>query len=216
MAQWVVFGFGNYVSDIFDIITSRGGRVETVVMNIVPTDEQLGNLKRRISLLGYDVNIIELAQFRPQDGESYSLGFVSGREKLVHNLKQSYQIGFSSLVHPTAYLAAGVSTGEGVCIGPHAVLAPNCRVGDFSMINRSSSIGHDVVLGDFSTVGPGVTIAGMVKIGRKTTVGIGATIVNDISVGENSVVGAGSVVLDDVPSGVVVVGTPARILRRND
>jgi acetyltransferase-like isoleucine patch superfamily enzyme len=72
------------------------------------------------------------------------------------------------------------------------------------------------VLEEYSTIAPGVSIGGMVRIGRRTTIGIGATIINDLSIGHNSMVGAGSVVIKDVPDDVVVVGSPAKFLRRNE
>jgi hypothetical protein len=53
MSQWVIFGFGNYISDIFDIIHANRGKIRAIVSNITPTKEQLANLKRRIKLLGY-------------------------------------------------------------------------------------------------------------------------------------------------------------------
>jgi hypothetical protein len=51
MRQWVVFGFGNYLSDIFDIIHSNKETIKAIVRNIEPTQEQLENLKLRITLL---------------------------------------------------------------------------------------------------------------------------------------------------------------------
>jgi acetyltransferase-like isoleucine patch superfamily enzyme len=36
------------------------------------------------------------------------------------------------------------------------------------------------------------------------------------TIGVRAIVGAGSVVVDEVPPGAVVVGNPARILRRSD
>jgi acetyltransferase-like isoleucine patch superfamily enzyme len=41
----------------------------------------------------------------------------------------------------------------------------------------------------------------------------GAIILPGVTIGENSVVGAGSVVTRSIPSGVVVAGNPARIIR---
>ena len=216
MRQWVVFGFGNYLSDIFDIIHSNKETIKAIVRNIEPTQEQLENLKLRITLLGYEVPITDLGDFHPRKNERYCYGFITGRHKLVHSLKRSHNINFSSPIHKTAYLAANSSHGEGVCIGPHSIIGPNSHIGDFSVINRASSIGHDTVLREFSTISPGVAIAGMVKIGRNTFIGIGAAIADGISIGDDSIVGAGSVVLDDVPQGVVVVGAPAKILRKNE
>jgi sugar O-acyltransferase (sialic acid O-acetyltransferase NeuD family) len=216
MDQWVVFGFGHYLSDVLDIIHANEGRVKAIVNNIDPTAEQLKDLKRRVALLGYKVSIVDLQDFRLQKPEKYCYGFINGRDKLIPHLKRTYKIKFSNLIHPTAYLGSNVACGEGICVGPHAVVAPNCMIGDFCIINRASSIGHDTVLGNYSTINPGVSVAGMVKIGTRTTLGIGAIIVNDISIGNNSVVGAGSVVLHDIPDGVVVVGNPAKFLKRNE
>lgn len=216
MRQWIVFGFGNYLSDVFDLIRVSQGRIKKIVNNIKPTKEQWEDLKRRIALLGYDVPIVELDNFQPERSEGYCCGFINGREKLIPILKKKYKIRFSCLIHPTACLGSNVSISEGVCIGPNSVIAPNCSIGDFSIINRAASIGHDTVLEEYSTIAPGVSIGGMVRIGRRTTVGIGATIINDLCIGHNSMVGAGSVVIRDVPDDVVVVGSPAKFLRKNE
>ena len=213
--QLVVFGFGEYISDIFDIIHSNKWEIKAVVGNICYTEEEKNGLKRRLASQEYEIPFMNLDSFCKEDGEKYCYGINSPRIELVKSLKRSHNIKFSDLIHQSAYLGSNVSLGEGVCIGPHAVIGPNCRIGDFSLINRASTIGHDVELGDYATIAPGVAIAGLVKVGCKTTIGIGATVIEKIRIGDNSIVGAGSVVLDDVPEGVVVVGTPARILRKN-
>lgn len=216
MKQWVVFGFGNYLSDIFDLIQANQGRIKEIVNNIKPTKKQWEDLKRRVAFLGYNVPIVELDDFQLDKNERYCCGFINGRDKLIPLLKQKFEIELSCLIHPAACLCSNVSYSEGVCIGPNSVIAPNCSIGDFSIVNRAASIGHDTVLEEYSTIAPGVSIGGMVRIGRRTTIGIGATIINDLSIGHNSMVGAGSVVIKDVPDDVVVVGSPAKFLRRNE
>jgi len=216
VSQWIVFGFGNYLSDIFDIIGARQGRVKAIVGNLNYSEEKRNNLSRRLSLLGYEVRYWQLEDFRPSSEEQYCCGFISGRDQLATRLKREYEIRFANLIHPTSYIGSSVSIGEGFVMGPHSVVAPNCRIGDFVIINRATSVGHDSSLGDFATLAPGATIGGNVGIGRKSVVGIGATIVNDVNIGENAIVGAGSLVLKDVPDHVVVVGSPTHILRRNN
>lgn len=215
MDQWVVFGFGNYLSDIFDIIHSNCGTIKTIVGNISYTEEEINNLHRRLAFLEYQPFVTNLESFHKQEGEKYCYGVNGPRFKLIKAIKQSHNIKFSSLIHPTAYVGSNVSLGEGVCIGPHAVIGPNSKIGNFCLINRASTIGHDVVLDDYATIAPGVAVAGLVNVGRKTTIGIGATVIDQISIGQNSMVGAGSVVVRDVPDGVVVIGTPAKVLRKN-
>jgi sugar O-acyltransferase (sialic acid O-acetyltransferase NeuD family) len=213
--QWIVFGYGNYLSDIFDAIHANQGRVREIVNNIQPTEQQLRDLKRRIALLGYHVPVLDLDEFHPQMDERYCCGFLNGRDKLIPHLKKDFKLKLSCLIHPAAHLGSNISYGEGVFIGPVSVIGPNCIIGDFSLINRAASIGHDTVLEEYSTISPGVSIGGMVRIGTNAKVGIGATILNDLTIGKNSIIGAGSVVINDVPESVVVVGSPAKFLRKN-
>jgi sugar O-acyltransferase (sialic acid O-acetyltransferase NeuD family) len=215
MDQWVVFGFGEYLADIFDIIHCNGGKIRAVVGNITYTGVEEDNLKRRLSAQNYNIPILYLDYFHQKKDEKYCYGINGPRLKLVKSLKKSHDIKFSCLIHPTAYLGSNVSIGEGVCIGPHAVVGPNCKIGNFCLINRAATIGHDVELAEGSTIAPGVNIAGLVNVGCRTTIGIGATVIEKIHIGMDSIVGAGSVVLEDVPDEVVVVGTPARVLRKN-
>ncbi len=53
-----------------------------------------------------------------------------------------------------------------------------------------------------------------VHIGKGAWIGAGATILPGVTVGDNAVVGAASVVTHDVPADVVVVGNPAKFIRR--
>lgn len=53
-----------------------------------------------------------------------------------------------------------------------------------------------------------------VLLKRNCWIGAGATILPGVTVGENAVVGAAAVVTHDVPPNTVVVGNPARIIRR--
>lgn len=216
MDEWVIFGYGNLLSDIFDNIHANRGRIKAIVNNIDPDEAQRRDIEYRRSLLGYDAPVIELDDFRPADGEKYCYGFIKGREGLISALKEKHGLLFSSLVHPTAYCGSNVRFGEGVVIGPQTVIAPNCILGDFSFINRGLNIGHDTQLGAYSTISPGASIAGMVRIGRNTTVGIGATVIDGITIGSDSFVGAGAVVVRDVPDNVVVAGVPAKVLRTNE
>ena len=49
---------------------------------------------------------------------------------------------------------------------------------------------------------------------RRASIGSGATVLCGVTVGEGAIVGAGSVVTRDVPAWTVVVGNPARVVRR--
>jgi acetyltransferase-like isoleucine patch superfamily enzyme len=68
--------------------------------------------------------------------------------------------------------------------------------------------------GDLQTGDDWVVEKTLVKKGA--SIGSGCTILSNITIGERAIVGAGSVVTRDVPPDVIVVGNPARVLRRID
>jgi UDP-2-acetamido-3-amino-2,3-dideoxy-glucuronate N-acetyltransferase len=53
-------------------------------------------------------------------------------------------------------------------------------------------------------------------IRKGASIGAGAIVLPGLTIGERAMVGAGAVVTNDAPAEVVVVGNPARLLRRID
>ncbi|MBE6229436.1 MAG: hypothetical protein E7119_02460 [Bacteroidales bacterium] len=51
-------------------------------------------------------------------------------------------------------------------------------------------------------------------IGDNVTLGATVTIIGDVHIGNNVIIGAGTVVVKDIPDNCVVVGNPARIIKR--
>jgi maltose O-acetyltransferase len=54
-----------------------------------------------------------------------------------------------------------------------------------------------------------------VTIGDDTWIGGNVTILPGVHIGADVVIGAGSVVTRDIPDGVIAVGNPCRVLRKN-
>lgn len=61
-----------------------------------------------------------------------------------------------------------------------------------------------------------IVICKPVHIKKNAWIGANATILPGVTIGENSVVGAASVVTKDVPDNVVVVGNPAKVIKKID
>ena len=133
----------------------------------------------------------------------------------------------------------GATVGAKAHVGPYAYLRPgarlakNAKVGTFvevkaSEIGEGSKVPHlsyvgDTVIGRDVNVGAATVTVNYdpeTKIKAKTVIGDGAKIGSDtmliapVKVGKRAVTGAGSVVTKDVPAETVVVGNPARTLRK--
>ena len=55
-----------------------------------------------------------------------------------------------------------------------------------------------------------------IRICENSWIGIDVIVLAGVTVGRNSVVGSGSIVREDVPDRSIVVGSPARLVRRYD
>lgn len=130
----------------------------------------------------------------------------------------------------------GCTVGEGTRVGAFVEIQKNAIVGRNCKIQSHSFICEGVEIGDEVFVGHGVTFInykhpratradGMpqderdwqvipTRVGTRASIGSGATILCGVVIGDGAMVGAGSVVTRDVPPFSVVVGNPARILRR--
>ena len=130
-------------------------------------------------------------------------------------------------VHATAWVADSaqvigkVHLAEGASIWYGAVLRGD---NDLISIGRNSNVQDGSVLhsdhGIGLTLGEGVTIGHQVMlhgctIGDNTLVGIQSVILNGARIGRDSIVGAGALVTEgkQFPDGVLIVGTPARVVR---
>jgi acetyltransferase-like isoleucine patch superfamily enzyme len=60
----------------------------------------------------------------------------------------------------------------------------------------------------------GVIVSRYVRIGEGTWLAPNASIRERITIGKNALIGTGAVVVKNVGDGVVVVGNPAKVLRR--
>jgi len=120
--------------------------------------------------------------------------------------------------------------GNWVSIGTHSVVEHHVRIEDHVRIHSQAFIPEYSTLMTNCWIGPNVVLTNAlhplcpkvkecmrgatVEPGAK--IGANATLLPDITIGRNALVGAGSVVIDDVPAGVVVAGSPARVLKPVD
>jgi acetyltransferase EpsM len=122
---------------------------------------------------------------------------------------------FATLIHPSAIIPKGYcSIGNGVLMAPLAQLSPDTTIEDNCILLPNSFVGHDSTLRRFAHIASNAVVGANVDVGRAVHVGTNATIREKIKIGDFSLIGSGSVVLNEVEPNSIVVGNPAKLLRK--
>lgn len=151
------------------------------------------------------------------------------------------RIGAGTTIHPLTVIETDVIIGKGCQIGPFArirkgvTIKDGASIGNFvevvrSTISKGARIKHltyvgDAEIGENVNIGAGTIVANYdgrnkytTRIKRGAFIGSGSILVAPVTIGAQAVTGAGTVVTKNknVPDRTIVVGVPARILRKND
>lgn len=119
----------------------------------------------------------------------------------------------ANLIHPSVDMDM-VSIGTGNYIQEGVKIQAAVKIGNNSSIHQGSLIPHECSIGDSVFIAHGVTLSGEVVIEDGAFIGAGAIILPKVTVGKWAIVGAGSLVTKDVASDTVVVGVPAKPIRK--
>ena len=129
----------------------------------------------------------------------------------------------------------GCEIGDETKIGAFVEVQKNASIGRRCKVSSHTFICEGVTIEDYVFIGHGVTFINdtypraanpdgtlqtekdwkveRTVIKRGASIGSGSTILSNVTIGENAIIGAGAVVTKDVAANVIVVGSPARVLR---
>ena len=123
----------------------------------------------------------------------------------------------------TVMIAEGARVGGDVTLGKYVNIWYNAvlrgdegaiTVGEETNIQDGAVLHEETVVGKGCTIGHNAIVHGCI-VGDNTLVGMGAIILNGARVGSNCIVGAGALVTGkmDAPDGVMLLGSPAKVVR---
>lgn len=148
----------------------------------------------------------------------------------VHPLSdvQANQIGDGTRIWQFCVVFAGAKIGANCNICAQVLIENDVVIGDNVTIKSGVQLWDGVRIEDNVFIGPNATFTNdlfprskvypkeflqtVVKAGA--SIGANATILPGVTIGENAMVGAGAVVIKDVPAGAIVIGNPAKLVRK--
>jgi acetyltransferase-like isoleucine patch superfamily enzyme len=194
------------------------------------------------TVLGDGVRVLEHAVVGKQP--SLAASSTARREPLPPTvIGDGTVISTGAIVFAGSRIGARCIVGDQSCIRERVAMGDDCVLGRGSLIENDTTVGAgtriqaEAYVTAYSTLEEDVFIAPCVvttndnfmgrterrrelmkgtTIRRSARVGGGAVICPGVEIGEEAFVGAGAVVTKDVPARVVVVGSPARVLRDVD
>jgi acetyltransferase-like isoleucine patch superfamily enzyme len=138
--------------------------------------------------------------FHPENIEIGNNVYIGHNTILKGYYKSEMIIGDHTWIGQSCFLhsAGGITIGKAVGIGPGVKI--------LTSVHKGEELSKPILFNDLEF--------GEVIIGDGCDVGISSIILPGVKIGEGSIVGAGSIVTKDVEPYRVVVGIPAKVLRR--
>jgi hypothetical protein len=109
----ILFGVGNMLSDVYDCVHALSKKATSIVLNALEQKrERTKGFETRLQELNERPLITPLDDFAPEVGEEYFVvPTTSKKSALIEFLKNTYQLPFAQLVHPTVYVSSHAKVG---------------------------------------------------------------------------------------------------------
>jgi sugar O-acyltransferase (sialic acid O-acetyltransferase NeuD family) len=201
-------GLARELLELAKIINSKEKRWEDFVFIDVKSGDDVNGVK----VFSYEE---ALEKFRGELEATVGIGEPAIRERVFGELERD-GIEVATLIHPDVHIPNTTTVGKGVVVQMGTFVSCNVTIEDYVIIQPHANIGHDDVLKKGCSICGFCNLGGNVTTGEYAYLGLSACVKQGLSVGVDSIVGMGAVVCESVPDEVVVVGNPARPMKKRE
>lgn len=203
----LIIGAGGHAKEVLDIVSEKVDKNNIHFYD--DTNDAAEQLHGFFKVLHNEENVLEL--FNREESYCLGVGNPNARNYLSNKLQRlggSLKQVISKTAIISKYATVKADVMHGVFIGSNVI------VGKGGLLNYGVQLHHDVRVEEFVEISPSAVILGGASIGSYTSIGANATILPKVKIGKNCIVGAGAVVIKDIPDNTMVVGVPARVIKK--
>lgn len=207
MEKLILIGAGGYAKSVLDSLDYYNYKLQGFI------DE----FSKEKTHLGYPVLAKSIEEI--EEKESYVYFITIGNNihrKRWHDILVKNKLRFINVVDKSAIISSDATIGNGCFVGKMAIINNRAVVGDDCIVNTRALVEHGCTVGNHVNLSTGSIINGDVVVEDGSFIGSGSTVIGQLKIGKNVTVGAGAVVTQNVRDNVVVVGVPAKEIRRSE
>jgi len=198
----LIFGGGGHGKSLIELIRAGG---QYAVAGVIDDHKPLGSLVLGVPVIGRSEDLTRFYQsgYRLMANAVGGIGDISQRVA-VFERGRAAGFSFPTVMHPTAFIEASATLGEGAQVFPHAYVGSDARLGFGVIVNTGAIVSHDCILGDYVNLSPGAILAGEVRVGEASLIGMGVTVNLQVKIGAHCRIGNGATIKQDVPDRTIV------------
>ncbi|MBO0602537.1 acetyltransferase [Sporosarcina sp. E16_3] len=209
MKKVVIIGDGGHGKVVADIVNSNSDMIVYAILD----DKHVEAFIENGILNGPISHVTKLIDSNQDIRVVFGIGSNAARKKIFAELEISPD-KYIRAIHSSAIVSPSAKIGNGAVVMPGVIINVDAIIEEHVIVNSGCVVEHDCVVSKFSHISPLAVLTGGVRIGEGTHIGAGASVIPLKTIGAWTVVGAGAVVVSDIEDRVTVVGSPARVIKR--
>lgn len=166
----------------------------------------------------YDVDVLRFEDaLRIKDSSECVIGLGEPFERMrLYKKCKEHGFRFTKLIDPSANISESVVIGEGTIVLAFASITGGAEIGRNVVVQQMVTMGHDTKVDNHAVLSAKASLGGGVIIGERAYIGMGCNVLEKLHIGNDSILSMGSNVYRAVEDSMVVMGNPARVIRKNE